>query len=123
MFRRKIMAVQNFTVESHFADKSPVLQAIYDRLLLETRKFGNVVEEPKKTSIHLVNKTAFAGVSTRKAVLLLNIKSAEPIIHARFPRNEKVSANRYHQELKLTDPAEVDAELLGWLRQAYELSA
>jgi hypothetical protein len=117
------MVEPHFTVESHFTDKSPVVRAVYDRLIAETAKFGNVVQEPKKTSIHLVNKTAFAGVSTRKTALMLNIKSDAPIIHPRFPKNEKLSAKRYHQEVKLTDPSEVDAELLGWLRQAYELSA
>ena len=117
------MTDQPFDLNSHFVEKSPVVRAIYDRLMAETRSFGAVTEEPKKTSIHLVNKTAFAGVATRKTALLLNIKSAAPIDSPRFPKTEKVSSNRYHQEVKLTDPAEVDAELLGWLRQAYELSA
>ena len=112
-----------FTVESHFSDKSPVVRAIYDKLLAEMRKFGPVVEEPKKTSIHLVNKSAFAGVSTRKTVLMLNVKSAAPISSPRFPKFEKVSASRYHQEVKLSDLSEVDVELLGWLKQAYDLSA
>lgn len=117
------MADQPFTLESHFADKSPVVRAIYDKLIAETGAFGTVVEEPKKTSIHLVNKSAFAGVATRKTVLMLNVKSAAPIISPRFPKNEKLSSKRYHQEVKLSDPAEVDAELIGWLRQAYDLSA
>jgi hypothetical protein len=113
---------EQYTVESHFFDKSPVLQQIYDRLLSETCKFGSVIEEPKKTSIHLVNKSAFAGVSTRKTVLMLNVKSDAPIASPRFPEFEKVSASRYHQEIKLSNPSEVDAELLGWLKQAYDLS-
>ena len=117
------MTDQPFTIESHFADKSPVMRAIYDKLMTEIRSFGDVIEEPKKTSIHLVNKTAFAGVAMRKTALLLNVKSSAPIVSPRFPKTEKVSSNRYHQEAKLTDPAEVDTELLGWLRQAYELSA
>lgn len=117
------MTDQPFTIESHFADKSPVLRTIYDNLMAEIRSFGDVVEEPKKTSIHLVRKTAFAGVATRKTALLLNIKSSAPIVSPRFPKIEKVSSNRYHQEVKLTNPTEVNAELLGWLRQAYELSA
>jgi hypothetical protein len=76
----------------------------------------------KKTSIHLVNKTAFAGVATRKSSLFLNIKSASPIEHPRIAKVEKVSANRFHQEVKITDPKEIDAELLAWLKRAYELS-
>ncbi len=48
------------------------MRSIYDRILAESRKFGSVIEEPKKTSIHLVNKSAFAGVVTRKNTLILN---------------------------------------------------
>ena len=113
----------SFTIASHFDDKSPIVKAIYDKLLKETRKFGAVIEEPKKTSIHLVNKSAFAGVVTRKTALALNVKSAAPIRSPRFAKSEKVSASRYHQEIKLSDPSEVDTELINWLKQAYELSA
>lgn len=117
------MTGEQFTLESHFTDKAPVVRAIYDKLVAETSQFGSVIEEPKKTSIHLAHKTAFAGVATRKTALLLNIKSSAPIVSPRFPKTEKISSNRYHQEVKLTNPAEVDAELIGWLRQAYDLSA
>jgi hypothetical protein len=88
----------------------------------ESRKFGKVIEEPKKTSIHLVNRSAPAGVSTRKSALILNIKSAAPIQHARIARSEKLSASRFHQEVKLTSPDEVDATLVGWLQEAYAIS-
>jgi hypothetical protein len=84
----------------HFAGKNPIVPAIYQRLLAETRKFGPVIEEPKKTSIHLVNKSAFAGVVTRNAAIILNIKSAAPIQDARVVHAEQVSSNRFHQEVK-----------------------
>ena len=86
------------------------------------RKFGPVVEEPKKTSIHLVNKSAFAGVVTRNAAVILNIKSTAPIKDARIVHAEKVSSNRFHQEVKLTSLEDIDPLLLGWLKSAYELS-
>ena len=44
-----------FTVESHFEGKDNSVRRIYDRLLKEARRFGPVMEDPKKTSIHLVN--------------------------------------------------------------------
>ena len=111
-----------FTVTQHFEGKDPVVKSIYDRILIESRKFGPVIEEPKKTSIHLVNKSAFAGVVTRKNALVLNIKSAAPIKHARFKKSEQVSAGRFHQEVKLTSLGEVDSLLIGWLKEAYTLS-
>ncbi|MGZ6347718.1 MAG: DUF5655 domain-containing protein [Anaerolineales bacterium] len=111
-----------FTVSQHFAGKDPVVKSIYNRILVEVKKFGPVVEEPKMTSIHLVNKSAFAGVVTRRNALILNIKSAAPIKHVRILKTEKVSASRFHQEVKLTSPAEVDSLLIGWLLEAYALS-
>lgn len=111
-----------FSVSQHFENKDPVVKSIYDRILQESRKFGAVMEEPKKTSIHLVNKSAFAGVTTRKSALILNIKSAAPIKHARIAKSEQVSASRFHQEVKLTSPEDVDPVLVGWLREAYAIS-
>ena len=111
-----------FTLSQHFDDKEPVVKSIYDRILKESRKFGKVIEEPKKTSIHLVNKSAFAGVATRKSALILNIKSAAPIKDARIKKSEQVSASRFHQEVKLVSPEEVDSTLIAWLKDAYALS-
>ena len=111
----------NFTVDFHFTGKSPVVREIYNRLMKALRKFGSVTEEPKKTSIHLVHGTALAGVSTRKDALWLNIRLDHKIASPRINKVEQVSAKRFHNELKLTSLDEVDAELIGWLNDAYHL--
>jgi hypothetical protein len=113
----------SFTVKSHFENKDAVVRQIYDRLIKGAQKFGRVIEEPKKTSIHLVRKTAFAGVATRKHALILTIKSDRKLSSPRIHKSEQASANRFHHEARLTSPAEVDAELLKWLKDAYVLSA
>ena len=112
-----------FTVQYHFEGKDASVRATYDRLLKQSRQFGQVNEEPKKTSIHLVNRTAFAGVATRKSAIVLTIKSDRKLSSPRIHKSEQTSANRFHHEVKLGAPAEVDAELVKWLRDAYELSA
>ena len=111
-----------YRVADHLDGKDPLVAAIYRKLLAELEQFGPLIEEPKKTSIHLVHKTALAGVETRQNYLILNIKSAAPLGSVRAMRSEQVSAHRYHTRFKLTDPVEIDAELLGWLKQAYEIS-
>ena len=111
------------TVTQHFAGRAPAVRAIYDRLLTAAKTFGPVREEPKKTSIHLARKSAFAGVATRKDALILTIKSPADIRSARIVRREQASANRWHLEVRLDDPAQVDRELKGWLKQSIELSA
>ena len=112
-----------FTVKSHFENKDAAVRNIYDGLLKSAKKFGPVREEPKKTSIHLVNRTAFAGVATRKSAIVLTIKSDRKLSSPRIHKSERTSANRFHHEVKIASPAEVDAELVKWLKDAYEMSA
>jgi hypothetical protein len=75
---------------------------------------------PKKTSIHLVNRTAFAGVATRKSAIILTIKRdrRRSIPH----KSEQTSASRSHHEVRLMSAVDVDAELVKWLPGAYALS-
>jgi hypothetical protein len=112
-----------FTIKSHFEGKAPVVRQIYDRLIKVLKQFGTLVEEPKKTSIHLVNATALAGVATRKDYLILTIKSDHRLESPRIHKTEQTSAKRFHHELKLTSPTDVDDQLIGWLNDAYKLSA
>src|SRR6266700_5047284 len=109
-----------FTVESHFEGKDSV-RRIYDRLLKEARRFGPVIEEPKKTSIHLVNRSAFAGVATRQHALILTIKSDRNLSSPRIHKSEQTSAKRFHHQVKVNSPAAVDSELVNWLKDAYAL--
>jgi hypothetical protein len=62
-------------------------------------------------------------VTTRKNALILNIKSAAPIQHARISKSEQLSASRFHQAVKLTSPDDVDSLLTGWLQEAYAISS
>jgi hypothetical protein len=114
---------QGFTTESHFEGKEPLVREIYNRLMQDLRKLGPVVEDPKKTSIHINHRTALAGVATRKSHLVLTIKSDRKLNSPRIHKSQKTSASRFHHEVKLTSVADVDAELVSWLKDAYALSA
>ena len=116
------MGEATFSVNDHFRDKGESLRTLYDRLIAVAREFGPVKESAKKTSIHLDNRSAFAGVQVRKNYLLLNLKSDRQLKSKRIHKSEELSAKRFHHELKIESLAEIDAELKGWLREAYELS-
>jgi hypothetical protein len=103
--------------------KSPASQAVYGRLMTALAKIGPYKVEEKKTSLHITRGRAFAGVHPRATGLVLNLVFDKPVKHARVHKSEQVSANRYHVEFKLQDPAEVDAQLVGWIKQAYTLAA
>jgi hypothetical protein len=103
-------------------DKSdPAVRAMYDRLLIRVRRIGPVVAEENKTSIHLKSTAAFAGVHPLKSRIDLNIISAAPIADPRVKKRDRVSPSRYHNIVPLSTPHDIDAQLMEWLKSAYEL--
>ena len=114
--------VAEYSVEDHFAGKTAAVRALYDRILAQLRQLGPVKEEPKKTSIHLVNRSALAGVYVRRDYLRLEFKTDYPIHSPALARTEQVSRNRYHHSLRLDSPAGLEGEAARWLEDAYRLS-
>jgi hypothetical protein len=111
-----------YTVAQHFEGRDPAVKQAYAALVKAAKTLGPVKQDPKKTSIHLVRKTAFAGVMTRKTALILTLKSGSALRGARIVKSERVSANRWHVDVRLEGPDDVDREVAGWLGRAYDLS-
>jgi len=109
-------------VDAHFSGRSPQVLEIYRKIVDASSALGPVEEDPKKTSIHLNRRVAFAGVKTRKDALILTLKSDRKVADNRVHKTEQTSANRWHFEVRLNDPAEVDEQILEWLRSSYELA-
>jgi Domain of unknown function (DUF5655) len=110
------------TVADHFTRSAPNVAATYASLLKAARALGPVREEPKQASIHLVRESAFAGIATQRAALILTLKSTKDIRSRRIRKHEQASANRWHLEIRLGGPAEVDGELRTWLAAAYQMA-
>lgn len=109
------------TVEQHFKNKSEKILLIYDKLMTELKKIGQVKESPNKSSIHLLNKHGFAGVYTRKSYILLHIHLSEMTENSRIEKIEQISKNRFIHTVILNSEKDIDNELLDWLKMAYEL--
>lgn len=107
--------------EALFSVRDPVVRAIYERLLAVLRPLGPFTAEAKKTSIHLVRSSGFAGVHPRKNYLYLNLRLDRALDSPRTAKTEQVSKNRWHNEIKIESPDAVDGEVQTWLREAYNL--
>jgi hypothetical protein len=116
------MDTNGHTVKEHFENRAPEVKATYEAIVKAAKQFGPVKEEAKKTSIHLVRKSAFAGIATRKSALILTLKSNSDVVNKRISKREQASANCWHLEVKLQEPEQVDREILAWLKTAYELA-
>jgi hypothetical protein len=117
-----LVPIREPSVEMHFYNRSPAVRQIYDRILDASRRFGSIKEDPKKTSIHLVNRSAYAGIQNRRELMILTLKSSTDIDNKRIFRRQRASANRWYLEIKLTSPEQVDDELIDWLEASYRIS-
>jgi len=102
-----------------YSGPKTALRPIHERLLAELRKFGDFEEAPKKTYVSYRRKKQFAmiGPATNTRVEVgLNMKGAQPT-----ERLLQLAAGQMcNYKVKLTDSREVDAELIAWLRTAYD---
>src|SRR5689334_1159484 len=95
------------------------LRPIHDRLMAEIAQFGAFEIAPKKGYLSLRRKKQFAmiGPATNTRVEVgLNMKGADAT--ARLA--EMPSGGMCNYKVKVTDVAEVDAELIAWITRAYE---
>jgi hypothetical protein len=115
------MAAPN-DVSSHFAGRDPSVLATYEAILGHARSLGPVKVESKKTSIHLVRTTAFAGVATRKSWLILTFEvgcGSEESCESRSTSRRRRTAGI----LKSSSRARLGRrELKHWLAAAYKLA-
>lgn len=96
------------------------LKPIYDAIIHAIRQFGKDLEiAPKKTYVSLRRNKQFALVqpSTRTRVDVgINFKDKETT--DRLEKSGSFNAMCSHR-VRLESPEQVDAELVGWLREAY----
>ena len=100
------------------------VQEIYKTLVEKLDSLKGINFEEKKTSIHVVTtQSAFLGIHPKKKFLDLNIVTDQPLDSKRIKKVEQVSARRFHNEVRLENPSQVDAELWQWITQAYQLKS
>jgi predicted transport protein len=112
---------ENELIEAQFSGPRAAMRPVYDAVLSAARKLGSEVEiAPKKTYVSLRRKKQFAivQVSTKARVDLgLNLKGVEA--GGRLEGGVVFSGMCTHK-IRLGAPGEVDPQVIGWLRQAYD---
>jgi hypothetical protein len=110
-------------VDAQYTGAKAGLRPIYDQLLAAVRKFGNDVEaSPKKAYVSLRRNKQFAIVQPSTATRVdvgINLKGTEP--GKRLEASGSFNAMVTHR-VRVSQPSEIDKELLAWLKQAYDAS-
>jgi hypothetical protein len=105
-----------------YAGPKAPLRALHDAVIAIVRTFGPFEEAPKKAYISLRRSKQFAmvGPATRTAIEIgLNAKTLSG--SARLKAMPAGGMCAY--TVRVSAPAEIDAELAGWLRTAYDAAA
>jgi hypothetical protein len=102
-----------------YAGAKAALRPIHDKLMQAINSFGEFEIAPKKGYLSLRRKKQFAmiGPATNTRVELgINLKelAADPRIIVMPP------ASMCQFKVKLTDAAQVDADIIGWIKKAYD---
>jgi Domain of unknown function (DUF5655)/Domain of unknown function (DUF4287) len=102
-----------------YSEKKAPLRPIHDRLMASISGFGDFEVAPKKGYVSLRRKKQFAMIGPGGATRVdvgLNMKGVPP--------TDRLIAEKpggmCQFKVKVTGTHEVDAELVGWLRQAYD---
>jgi len=110
-------------IAGQYADR-PALRPILDAVLAALPPLGPVTVAARKAGVSLVSpRRTFAAVeaTTKSRVDLgLRLDGVAPRGRLRAVRN--LNASSMNLRIPLTGPAEVDDEVLGWLRRAYDAS-
>ena len=108
-------------VAAQYAGAKAALLPIYEALIAEIKQFGSDVEiAPKKANVSLRRKKQFALIQPSTATRVdvgINLKGVAPA--GRLEQSGSFSAMVSHR-VRLDKKGDVDRELIGWLKRAYE---
>ncbi len=108
-------------IDQHFAGARSHWRAPYDKLAERVRKFGpDVSFGPNETYINLLrDKRKFGIVQVTAGRLDVGIKLKGAPVQGRFEKAGAWNGMMTHR-VRVDDPKQINAELLSWLRKAYE---
>jgi hypothetical protein len=110
-------------LEAQYDGAKATLRSIYDTLISAVKKFGEDVEiSPKKTYVSLRRNKQFGLIQATTATRVdvgVNLKGMKPT--SRLEPSGSFNAMVSHR-VRVAEKREVDAELVGWLKSAYDSS-
>jgi hypothetical protein len=110
-------------IAGQYADR-PVLRPVLDAVLAALPALGPVTVQARKTCVSLVSpRRTFAAVqATTKSRVDLGLRLDGVAPAGRLLVAKNIASGTINLRIALAGPGEVDEEVLGWLRRAYDES-
>ena len=110
---------RGFRLADHYAGRDPEVVATFRALVAAARRNGPVTVLPEKTRIAFQVRMSFAAFTLKKHWLHGHVVLARRLDSPRFEKIWGPSPRNQVHEFTLRGRAEVDDEVVGWLREAY----
>lgn len=110
-----------YPVARHFKGK-PELRALYDELVRKARVGMRFHIDSLPCCIHLATSTTFSAVFAKRDCLMVEFMSDHKVKSRRIVETGKLSAKKYQNFVKVASKRDIDKELIGWIRRAYDLA-
>jgi hypothetical protein len=111
-----------YRLADHFTGKPPQLRAAFRRFVAAARACGPVTVYAQKSRIVIQARVRFAGAVVRKGSIDAGVWLRRRVTHPRVRRIEDFGRLGYGIHLRLTQPSDVDARVVGFIREAYALA-
>jgi hypothetical protein len=106
-------------LEEYFATGPERERPIFEAVIAALDEVGPVHVEPVSVGIFLKRSRTFAELRPMQQWVALSFSLARHQRHPRITRKVVPYRGRYYHVANLRTPADFDAELAGWLREAY----
>lgn len=114
------MCRPGLTLDEHFATARPEAKPIFDRVHghLETLD-GDLIVDPLEKKILFKNGPTIAVLDSMTKWVALGFPLRRKVASSRFSRKITSFQGKFHHVLNLTDPEQIDDEVLEWLTEAF----
>ena len=119
--RNQYHSCKRYEVDAVFEGKPAHIRALYDRFHEMVRQCGPAKVLPYRNKVGYMVRVRFAGAVPAARWLDVGFWLPRRIESPRFRKIETIYPNAHIHLLRITNSAELDAEVAGWLAEAYDV--
>lgn len=112
-----------YRISDHFAGADAIVRKLYREIRKVIVAFGGVTAYAQKTRIVFQTRGRFVALFPRKRWLDGHVWLKRKAIDPRFNRIESLADRDFVHHFRLTDPVQIDAVFVSYLREAYDVGS
>lgn len=110
------------TIEEYFARARPFERPIYDAVIARIGDLEGLIIDPLNIGILLKNGAMFAELRPKTKWTALGFSLGRRLESGRLSRKVSSFGKKHFHVINMTDPNEIDDEIVEWLLEAYHLA-